>query len=89
MFPICNKKDFENFLILSMIVGFALTLLSRGSSLWINQELDAEVPETFLNGIYYLWYGMFTKHIMASLWVEIRMLLYKVFQSIVSGNRVS
>ena len=34
MFPICNKKDFENFLILSMIVGFALTLLSRGSSSW-------------------------------------------------------
>ena len=35
MFPICNKKDFENFLILSMIVSFALTLLSRGSSSWI------------------------------------------------------
>ena len=32
MFPICDKKDFENFLILSMIVSFALTLLSRGSS---------------------------------------------------------
>jgi hypothetical protein len=32
MFPICDKKDFENFSILSMIVSFALTLLSRGSS---------------------------------------------------------
>ena len=29
MFPICDKKDFENFLILSMIVIFALTILSR------------------------------------------------------------
>ena len=34
MFPIHDKKDFENFLILSMIVSFALTLLSRGSSSW-------------------------------------------------------
>ena len=34
MFPICDKKNFENFLILSMIVSFALTLLSRGSSSW-------------------------------------------------------
>ena len=29
MFLICDKKDFENFLILSMIVSFALTLLSQ------------------------------------------------------------
>ena len=29
MFPICDKKDFENFLILGMIVIFALTILSR------------------------------------------------------------
>ena len=29
MFPICDKKDFEIFLILSMIVIFALTILSR------------------------------------------------------------
>ena len=28
MFPICDKKNFENFLILKMIVSFALTLLS-------------------------------------------------------------
>ena len=42
MFPICDKKDFENFLILSMIVSFALTLLSRGSSLW----LDLRTPDT-------------------------------------------
>ena len=42
IFPICDKKDFENFLILSMIVSFALTLLSRGSSLW----LDLRTPDT-------------------------------------------
>ena len=29
-----DKKDFENFLVLSVIVSFALTLLSRGSSSW-------------------------------------------------------
>ena len=34
IFPICVKKDFENFLISSMIVSFAPTLLSRGSSSW-------------------------------------------------------
>ena len=42
MFSVCDKKDFENFLILSMIVSFALTLLSRGSSLW----LDLRTPDT-------------------------------------------
>ena len=35
IFPKCDKKDFQNFLILGMIVSFALTLLSRGSSLWL------------------------------------------------------
>ena len=39
LLPICEKKDFENFLILSMIVSFALTLLSRGSSSWLTTRL--------------------------------------------------
>ena len=37
---LCDKKDFENFLILSMMVSFALTLLSRGSS-WIVTSLKS------------------------------------------------
>ena len=35
IFPICDKKDFENFLILSMI--FALTILSRSILVVLDQ----------------------------------------------------
>ena len=31
MFPICEKKDLENFLILCMVVVFPLTILSRAN----------------------------------------------------------
>ena len=48
MFPICDKKDFENFLILSMIVSFALTLLSRGST-W-------SISVLFISGYYWKFY---------------------------------
>ena len=51
MFPICDKKDFENFLILSVIVILALTILSRSIlvdlvpswnkfSLWVKYNLN-------------------------------------------------
>ena len=30
MFPICDKKDFENFLVLSMIASFDLEAVVRG-----------------------------------------------------------
>ena len=41
-------KDFENFLFLSMIVSFALTLLSRCSSSWLNLIY---FNTTYLNGL--------------------------------------
>ena len=45
MFPICDKKDFENFLILSMIVIFALTILSRSIKVVLALVYDTSIKE--------------------------------------------
>ena len=53
MFPVCDKKDSENFLKLSMIVCFALTLLSRGSSssrvINMNKKANQLMPYVLCN----------------------------------------
>ena len=51
MFPMCDKKDFENFLILSMIVIFALTILSRSILVVLDLAKKFNIAWTVVNSI--------------------------------------